>query len=239
MTQPVLPRNFPATNAFDLKSSYQRNMMTSMSAVSALALVVAASIWIADTYFLESSEPFGIVISDPIPWEPFQPISRPPSTPDAPVEASKQPAIGIPEPVAEESPIEQTIEVASAGTGTDDSLVCKYLQEATTFADGTEYFPSDTEFIVVEKPAEVVQLCRPEYPRLAQKAGQTGIVWIKTLVDRHGNTRENKIGRSSGIPLLDQAALDAASRSTFIPAIQNGHPVATWVTYKVVFELEN
>ena len=45
--------------------------------------------------------------------------------------------------------------------------------------------------------------------------------------------------KSSGTPALDEAAVAVAHKCKFKPAIQNGRPVAMWVTYKVDFILEN
>lgn len=239
MSDSLQHREFLSSSAYDLKASYQRNMLTSMFAVTLLAIAVAVSIWIVDTYFLENESKIKVEpIEVSVPWDESTVVTIPSKPTSAVAAGSSQPEVGIPEPVADETPVEETTEIESIGTGSDDSLACKYLQLETSYSIGIEYLPSDTEFVVFEKPAEVVELHRPEYPRIAQNAGLTGIVWIKTLVDRDGNPRESKIGKSSGISLLDQAALAAASHSIFKPAIQNGHPVATWVTYKVVFELE-
>ena len=47
------------------------------------------------------------------------------------------------------------------------------------------------------------------------------------------------ITKSSGSAAgFDEAALAAAWEIRYVPATQNGHPVAVWVTYKVSFRLK-
>lgn len=41
-----------------------------------------------------------------------------------------------------------------------------------------------------------------------------------------------------GVEALDQAALDVAYKHVFSPGIQNGYPVACWVSYNVEFRLD-
>jgi protein TonB len=58
-------------------------------------------------------------------------------------------------------------------------------------------------------------------------------------VDTDGTVKEAVVYVSSGVAVLDRAALKAAYKNKFRPAVQNGNPVAIWVTYKVKFELDS
>ena len=60
---------------------------------------------------------------------------------------------------------------------------------------------------------------------------------MKALVDREGKVRQAMVAKSSGTASLDEAAVQAAYKNRFKPGIQNGRPVAVWVTYKVDFTL--
>ncbi|RME26873.1 MAG: energy transducer TonB [Candidatus Zixiibacteriota bacterium] len=102
---------------------------------------------------------------------------------------------------------------------------------------GDSRYPARDAFVPYEIPPEMIYEAVPEYPRLAKEAGWEGTVWIAVLVDIDGHVRKAEITRSSGMPLLDDAALAAASRNRFSPAKQNGHAVAVWVTYRVDFVL--
>lgn len=107
-----------------------------------------------------------------------------------------------------------------------------------TDIDNDEYLPDPDEFVAVEVYPEMIYMETPEYPRLAEEAGLEGIVWIKALLDKNGDVRDARVGKSSGTASLDQAAVDAAYKCKFKPGIQNGKPVACWVTYKVEFVLD-
>ncbi len=100
-----------------------------------------------------------------------------------------------------------------------------------------DYLPAMDEFVPVEIIAEMIHYETPTYPRLAEQAGLTGLVWVKALVGSDGNVRDAVVYKSSGTPALDEAATAAAPKCKFKPAIQNGRPVAMWVTYKVEFIL--
>jgi protein TonB len=78
----------------------------------------------------------------------------------------------------------------------------------------------------------------PEYPREARNAGQAGTVIVRVEIDADGRPARVEIARSSGFPLLDEAAAEAARRSRYFPAIQQGRPVPTEteIPYRFVIE---
>src|SRR5690606_18296801 len=78
----------------------------------------------------------------------------------------------------------------------------------------------------------------PEYPRAAQWDGQQGRVVLVVEVDENGNVVDIVIGKSSGYHLLDRAAMRAARKWRFNPAIVNGRRVPGKVTVHVAFVLE-
>jgi TonB family protein len=100
-----------------------------------------------------------------------------------------------------------------------------------------DFFPEPDEFVPVEVPPEMIYEEIPEYPRLAKDLGWEGTVWVKALVDILGDVRNAMVFKSSGYNLLDQAAVEAAYKCKFKPAIQNGRPVSVWVTYSVEFAI--
>jgi len=104
------------------------------------------------------------------------------------------------------------------------------------FAHIREPLPGIDEFVPVDEPATMIESASPIYPKIARDAGLEGTVWIKALVDWDGNVVDAVVYKSCGLNILDQEALKAARRNKFKPAQQDGHPVATWVAYKVEFE---
>lgn len=104
-------------------------------------------------------------------------------------------------------------------------------------ADDTEVLPGPDEFVVCEIMPEMIYTETPVYPKELKKKGTEGVVWVKALVDKNGSVVNSMIGKPSGLELLDKSALEASLKCKFKPAIQNGRPVAVWVTYKVSFTL--
>ncbi|MDE1172262.1 MAG: energy transducer TonB [Parvibaculaceae bacterium] len=103
------------------------------------------------------------------------------------------------------------------------------------------------------KPAPVVQAvaptaprsdpshknAQPEYPPAARRFGEEGRVVMRLYILPNGSVGQAEIVRSSGSDRLDQAALDEAKASwRFLPATQDGKPVAAWLQAAVVFKLE-
>ena len=52
-----------------------------------------------------------------------------------------------------------------------------------------------------------------------------------------GRVEKAQIARDGSVPMLDQAALEAARRSVFTPALANGRPVKVWVRQQYRFAL--
>lgn len=102
-------------------------------------------------------------------------------------------------------------------------------------SDTGESIPDPDVFVKMEIEPEMLEYYTPEYPRLAQQIGQTGVVWVKALVDPQGKVRNALVAKTSGSDLLDRAATEGAYKNAFKPGIQNGRAVHCWVTYRVEF----
>ncbi len=80
---------------------------------------------------------------------------------------------------------------------------------------------------------------QPEYPPAARRFGEEGRVVLRLYILPNGTVGQAEVARSSGSDRLDQAALDEAKSSwRFLPATQDGKPVAAWLQAAVVFKLE-
>jgi len=73
----------------------------------------------------------------------------------------------------------------------------------------------------------------------AERAGETGKVMLRVLVDVNGRPKEVKLEKSSGSDRLDKAAIDAARNALLSPHKENGKPREAYVLMPIVFELEN
>jgi protein TonB len=75
----------------------------------------------------------------------------------------------------------------------------------------------------------------PVYPRIAAIARVQGIVVLECLLSPEGRVAEVKV--LQGIPLLDEAAVQAVKQWVFTPTLFNGVPVPAIMTVNVRFAL--
>ena len=73
----------------------------------------------------------------------------------------------------------------------------------------------------------------PRYPAEARQQGLEGVVVLNVLVRSDGRVEEARIAASSGAAALDEVALDAVRKWTFVPATQGGHPVESVIEVPV------
>lgn len=157
-----------------------------------------------------------------------------------------KPSVGMPVPVpdAEINP-EQTI-----ATQTEMSqIVSPALAGETGEGGGGEIQISDdtkleddpgmTDFIPVEKPPQIVRSVQPEYPDIARRAGVEGTVWVNILVDKDGKPKKAVVVKEDAAGIFNDAAIAAAMKYQFTPAIMNAGPVKVWVAIKFRFQLVN
>ena len=77
----------------------------------------------------------------------------------------------------------------------------------------------------------------PRYPADARQHGLEGVVVLSVLVRSDGRVEEARVAASSGAAVLDEVALDAVRKWTFVPARQGGRPVESVVEVPVKFAL--
>jgi len=84
--------------------------------------------------------------------------------------------------------------------------------------------------------AAMINAVPPDYPAFSEQLGDTGttVVQIDLLAD--GKLQKASVLRSSGNPMLDRAALDAAKMAEFRAERRDCAPVAGSYAYVVSFE---
>jgi protein TonB len=87
----------------------------------------------------------------------------------------------------------------------------------------------------VQPPAKLRHVA-PAYPELARRARQQGRVVLECTIDADGRVVDARVLR--GVPLLDQAALDAVRQWVYAPTLLNGTPVPVVMSVTVTFVLE-
>jgi protein TonB len=89
------------------------------------------------------------------------------------------------------------------------------------------------------RQAEVVQrMPPPRYPADAIKNKHEGEVILDILVATDGSPKAIKINRSSGHSELDRAALEAATRWSYSPAMEDGQASEGWAEVPITFSLQ-
>ena len=96
---------------------------------------------------------------------------------------------------------------------------------------------SEHRGVVMEHLTEYLKNPPPVYPRLARLRGQEGTVMLEMDVLPSGTSGEVRVARSSGYPLLDQAAVEAVRQWVFRPAHRFRTPVTIGVEIPITFRL--
>lgn len=91
-------------------------------------------------------------------------------------------------------------------------------------------------FVAVEKNPEPIQLVKPVYPEIAQRAGLTGSVVLRVLVNKEGKPMRTAVIKADN-DIFVEPAKEAAMKTLFTPAIQNGKPITCWVNIPFRFSL--
>jgi periplasmic protein TonB len=95
--------------------------------------------------------------------------------------------------------------------------------------------PDVYEFVHVQEKPVLLKQISPYYPELARKAQIEGTVVVKVLIDTKGNVERTELLKS--IPMLDEAALQAAKKCIFKPAKQRDKFVKVWMSIPFKFKL--
>jgi periplasmic protein TonB len=79
----------------------------------------------------------------------------------------------------------------------------------------------------------------PPYPSEARRRGWEGTVLLMVEIRENGRPERVTIKESSGHSVLDNAALGAVGRWTFVPAQQGGKPVRSVAEVPIIFSLQD
>ncbi len=87
----------------------------------------------------------------------------------------------------------------------------------------------------IREPRKVVDVA-PEYPQIAARAHVEGVVIIEATIDPRGRVVNATVLR--GLPVLDEAALEAVRKWVYTPTLLNGVPTPVIMTVTVRFLLK-
>ena len=77
----------------------------------------------------------------------------------------------------------------------------------------------------------------PKYPAAARRLKLQGTATVRVLVSPEGRPRSVTLSKTSGTRILDEAALEAVQKWSFVPARRGSRPVAAEVDVPVRFRL--
>jgi len=232
--------------AFELKRIYARNYTIGVALAIFLHLLLIGTYYLSE--YLSQEDEGGIpVVRLKINYSDLGP---PPSIENVapqiqvagPVAA---PTVGVPVPVPdEEAPPEQVIATQTEMAQQQAPALAEDLSGGAQITQDIkiEEAPKDDDpdmdkFQAYEVQPTMVRQVQPEYPEIAKRAGITGKVFVKVLVDKTGKPKKAVVIKSDS-ELFNQVAIDAAMRSAFSPALQNQHPIAVWIVLPYRFTLE-
>ena len=90
---------------------------------------------------------------------------------------------------------------------------------------------------VIPAVADFSSCAKPHYPKESLTLGHQGTVTLGFKISADGKVEESTLKRSSGFPLLDEAAREAIAKCRFRPATQAGKPVPAWMQMQYVWTL--
>jgi TonB family protein len=83
----------------------------------------------------------------------------------------------------------------------------------------------------------LLESVQPVYPEAQRQSGQAASVGLVLTLDAEGHVTDASVAESGG-PDFDAAALDAARRLSFAPALQGETPIASKIPFRFDFKLE-
>jgi len=162
----------------------------------------------------------------PPPPQALRPL--PPVTAPAPVLAAPSPAplppdaFTAPAPVPVPAPVAVTAPVASPSPPAPPAPAPPAPARKRLSADAVGY--------LVPPPAEL--------PLASRRAGESGVVWLRVVVDVRGLPALVQVQRSSGFQRLDAQAVTAMRQARFRPHTEDGVALEVEVTAPIEYPLE-
>lgn len=89
---------------------------------------------------------------------------------------------------------------------------------------------------LIKEPRKIKDV-PPVYPALAAQGRIEGVVILECLLDTRGRVQQVKVLR--GVPLLEEAAVEAVRQWAYTPTLVGGEPVEVILTVTVTFRLRD
>lgn len=136
-----------------------------------------------------------------------------------------------------------SVEIASNPSPSEPAFSFAPPDVETTFkVAAVPTVTQDTTSMVDRNPGitsgvEIKSLAKPKYPSLSRRRGEEGTVLLHIEVHKDGTTGKIQVIQDPGYKRLVSAAIAAARKGQFTPAMENGRPVAGHVVIPFQFVL--
>lgn len=119
---------------------------------------------------------------------------------------------------ATDTAVHEAAEVFKQETAKEEISTDRAIADAAPAASPPQQTQAGVHALAeMSEPKFVSPPSPPTYPTLARKRGQEGTVWLDIVLDAQGTQSQLHILKSSGVAVLDTAALSAVSRWRFRP----------------------
>jgi len=132
--------------------------------------------------------------------------------------------------------VDQVAESKPAIIESSDNLVKEEHEEKAT-----KHVKPVEETAIDQPKFDVAYLNNPApvYPKMSRRLGEQGRVMLKVLVSENGIAEQVQLDTSSGYEKLDQAAIDAVKKWSFVPAKKSNQAISAYVLVPVKFSLNS
>jgi TonB family protein len=245
MTVTYAHRQWSPIGAIELKASYRKNMTIAVIfIISAIALSVGAVATVQalapevptvpkDTIFVDVTHLLPPPLTNKPPISIAPPTLPPPSIDVTGIMPIDDDSVSTDFTLLTRDQLE-SINAQGPNIG-GDSLV---MAISVPIPAG-EILPDTGVFVPFDEEPVAISLPTPKYPEMARIVGIEGKVYVEVLIDTRGKVCGARIIKDSGANAgFEEAALEAAWKGEWRPAMQNKQPVAVRVSYPVVFKLK-
>ncbi|MGX0956050.1 protein TonB [Pseudomonas viridiflava] len=187
---------------------------------------------------IEFSRPAPLVEAPPPPPEPVvQPVAEPPPPVEDELAVKPPPPKPIPKPKPQPpkpvvKPVAKPVEPTPA-----PPVPAPPVPAPPVAAPAPPAPPAPKPVTPASASAGYLRNPAPEYPSLAMRRGWEGTVMLRVHVLASGKPGEIQIQKSSGRESLDDAALAAVKRWSFVPAKQGDIAQDGWVSVPIDFKI--
>jgi len=147
------------------------------------------------------------------------------------------PEIEIPPPPEEIARPEVAVEIEASDEASEEETIAPTMFDAENLPPAPPPPPPEPEmFFAFDTYPQVIYAAKPKYPELARKAEVEGTVVVMVTIDETGRVINAWIAESDA-PILNDAAIEAAYKFKFTPAMQRDVPVKATISIPFRFSL--